>query len=107
MARRRNHFEVDKNGLRQLVAKRCKSFALFELYQNARDQNVTRIGIEFGPTGAGRAYRLYIDDDDPTGFTDIVHAYTLFAPSEKKSDPAKSGMFNLGEKLVVAACREA
>ena len=48
---RRNMFEVDVDGLRQLVAKRGKSFILFELYQNARDQDVARIAVTFERVG--------------------------------------------------------
>ena len=103
---RRNVFEVDVDGLKQLVAKRGKSFILFELYQNARDQNVTSIAVTFERVG-NIQYRLFIEDDDPEGFADLSHAYTLFAPSVKKDRPDKSGLFNLGEKLVIACCSEA
>jgi hypothetical protein len=47
-----------------------------------------------------------VEDDDPEGFKNLSHAYTLFAESEKKSDPTKRGFLNLGEKLVIAACEE-
>jgi hypothetical protein len=50
---------------------------------------------------------LTVEDDDPEGFTNITHAYTLFAASEKKSQADKRGRFNLGEKLVIAACDHA
>jgi hypothetical protein len=103
---RRNLFEVDVDGLRQLVAKRGKSFILFELYQNARDQNVSKIGVTFERVGKTQ-YRLFIEDDDPNGFADLSHAYTLFAPSVKKDRPDTAGLFNLGEKLVIACCTEA
>jgi hypothetical protein len=99
-------FEVDVDGLRQLVAKRGRSFILFELYQNARDQNVSKIAVTFERVG-NTQYRLFIEDDDPEGFADLSHAYTLFAPSVKKDRPDKSGLFNLGEKLVIACCSEA
>lgn len=103
---RKNLFEVDVDGLKQLVAKRGKTFILFELYQNARDQNVSKIDISFRRTGH-TYYRVFIEDDDPEGFADLSHAYTLFAPSTKKDRPDKAGLFNLGEKLVIACCSEA
>lgn len=103
---RRNVFEVDVDGLKQLVAKRGKSFILFELYQNARDQNVSKIAVTFERVG-NTQYRIHIEDDDPDGFADLSHAYTLFAPSVKKDRPDKAGLFNLGEKLVIACCSEA
>src|SRR5688572_13906887 len=100
------HFDVDRNGLRQLVAKRGKSFILFELYQNCRDQNVSQINIALEHVER-QTYRILAEDDDPEGFHDLSHAYTLFAPSKKKIDPEKGGIFNLGEKLVIAICNTA
>lgn len=97
--------EVDLLGLRQLVERRGKSFALMELVQNAWDADgVTwvRITTEYG----GYNEVLFtVEDDSPEGFHDLSHAYTLFAPSKKKSDPEKRGRFNLGEKLVIALCK--
>src|SRR5690606_5569703 len=49
---------------------------------------------------------LIVQDDNPGGFADIRHAYTLFAESKKKSDPTKRGRFNLGEKAVLACLVE-
>src|SRR5208337_921051 len=37
----------------------------------------------------------------------LAHAWTLFASSDKKTNPEKRGRFNLGEKLVLAACESA
>jgi hypothetical protein len=56
--------------------------------------------------GAAQAW-LTVEDDDPDGFHDLTHTYTLFAESRKKSDPTKRGRFNLGCKLVLAMCYEA
>ena len=50
---------------------------------------------------------VLVRDDSPKGFTDITHAFTLFAESERKAYPTKRGRFNLGEKLVLALCVEA
>lgn len=50
---------------------------------------------------------LRIEDDDPDGFRDLTHAYTLYAESSRKADPAKRGRFNLGEKLMLAVCDQA
>lgn len=105
-------FEVDKEGLRKLLAKRGAGFALFELVQNAWDEDVTRVDVTFDwdsvPSGSNPGLaRIVVEDDDPEGFTDLAHAYTLFAESEKKSDAEKRGRFNLGEKLVIAVCEAA
>jgi len=51
--------------------------------------------------------RLSVIDDSPDGFADLAHAYTLFAESRKKANPQQRGRFNLGEKLVLALCKEA
>jgi hypothetical protein len=48
-----------------------------------------------------------IEDDDPDGFQDLAHAYTLFAESTRKGDQSKRGRFNFGEKIVLAGCADA
>jgi Histidine kinase-, DNA gyrase B-, and HSP90-like ATPase len=97
-------FEVSRDGLRQLLERRGKEFAILELLQNAWDQKVTRVEVTLTkPPGSRRAH-LRVVDDDPNGFADLSHAYTLFAPSEKKTDATKRGRFNIGEKLVIALC---
>src|SRR5947199_7383214 len=95
-------FDVDKKGLAQLVRRRGGIVhAIEELISNAQDENVTRIDITFEHVEQ-RTYRLTVEDDSPDGFKDLAHAYTLFAPSYKKSDPSKRGRFNFGEKWVIA-----
>lgn len=99
-------FEVDKAGLAQLLAKRGRAFAVAELVQNAWDQDVREVVVTI-TRESSRTYSISVVDDDPNGWLDISHAFTLFAPSSKKSDPTKRGRFNLGEKLVLALCSEA
>lgn len=107
MARQQGHIVVDKAGLAQILEKRGKAFAIFELIQNAWDTDATRVWIRIDKI-PGRPYaELVITDNNPSGFTDLSHAYTMFAPSEKKDDPTKRGRFNLGEKLVLALCKSA
>jgi hypothetical protein len=98
-------FEVDRQGLQKLWAQKGKGFVLTELIQNAWDQDVSKVTVTF--TWQGDHALLAVEDDDPNGFTDIAHAYTLFAESEKKTDAEKRGRFNIGEKLVIAVCDEA
>lgn len=102
-----NWFDVDKNGLAKLLERKgSKAFALFELIQNAWDTNATRVDVktvQLTPKFAA----ITVQDDDPDGFKDLTHAFTLFAESDKKKDPEKRGRFNLGEKLVLALCRYA
>lgn len=104
---RRGWFEVDKNGLSKLLQQRGKAFAIFELIQNAWDQHVTRVDVEFREIPNQPAATIAVADDDPDGFQDLRHAFTLFAESPKKGDPEKRGRFNIGEKLVLALCNHA
>jgi hypothetical protein len=101
-------FDVDRKGLAKLLERKGKAFAIFELVQNAWDEDGTSavsITLEAIP-GKPRAL-LKVEDDAPEGFRHIEHAYTLFAESTKKTDPTKRGRFNWGEKLVLALCHEA
>lgn len=107
MGTRRGWFEVDKKGLSKLLQDRGKVFAIFELIQNAWDQQVTRVEVEFREMPNQPAATITVVDDDPNGFADVRHAFTLFAESPKKGDPEKRGRFNLGEKLVLALCNHA
>lgn len=100
-------FNVDRDGLRQILARRGKGFAVLELLQNAWDEDVTKVEIEIEAIPGLPRVGLLVRDDSPAGFADLTHAYTLFASSAKKSDPTKRGRFNLGEKLVLALCVEA
>ena len=100
-------YAADKEGLRLLLERRGIEHALFELYQNADDTRATTIAIDLVPTPGKPLCELSVEDDDPDGFGDLSHAYTLFAESGKKGDPTKAGRFNLGEKLVLARCVEA
>ena len=101
-------FEVDRDGLRQLLEGKDKAFVIRELVQNAWDeQGVTRCDVTLEPIPGRPAARLVVEDDAPEGFYDLRHAYTLYARTRKRPDPSKRGRFNLGEKQVLALCREA
>ncbi len=100
-------FEVDKNGLGKLVERKGKQYVLHELIQNAWDQNVTTVHVTLTKEPGSRYADIIVEDDDPLGFSRLTDAWTLFAESEKKVDASKRGRFNLGEKLVLAACSEA
>jgi len=102
-------FEVDQEGLRKLIERRGKSCILAEPIQNAWDQNVSRveISLERKRGGGSGMYEYRVVDDDPAGFWDISHAYTLFAESTKLKDPGKRGRFNVGEKFILSLCRSA
>lgn len=98
-------FDVDKEGLAKLLTRRGIEFAALELIQNALDENVTTVEVELRCERAG-LWTLSVIDDNPEGFADLSHAYTLFAESKKKGNAEKRGRFNLGEKLVIAIARK-
>lgn len=103
-----NWFDVDKAGLAKVIEKRGKQFAIAELVQNVWDlDKATFCEVHLQPIPGTRNYDLIVTDDDPEGFKNLAHAYTLFAESEKKDKAEKRGRFNLGEKLVLAICDEA
>jgi hypothetical protein len=100
-------FEVDKEGLCLTLGRKSKSFALFELLQNAFDEDgCKRVDVTLPPPENGIS-TLIVRDDSPTGYRDLSNAHTMFAQSYKKTDPTKRGRFNLGDKLVLALCDEA
>jgi hypothetical protein len=100
-------FEVDKDGLARILKRRGLEFIAFELISNAWDSEATQVSVTLAPVGTKRLARLTVEDDDPNGFADISHAYTMFADSNRREDASKRGRFNLGEKLVLAIAREA
>lgn len=101
-------FDVDVAGLRRKFASRPKSFLVFELYQNAVDApDSGEVVIQLTPIPNQPKCKLTVEDVSPEGFKYLSHAYTLFADSVKVDDPTKRGIWNLGEKLVLAFCEEA
>ena len=102
-----NWFDVDKAGLAKLMAGRPKAFIVFELLQNAWDQNITEVDVTIEPVPGTRNAQITVIDDDPDGFADLRDAYTLFAESRKTANAAQRGRFNLGEKLVLALAKSA
>jgi hypothetical protein len=99
-------FDVDREGLRALQKGKPKTFIINELTQNAWDQNITYCNIIIKSINKSEAI-ITVEDDDPNGFSDISHAYTLFSDTYKRRDPTKRGRFNMGEKQVLAICTSA
>jgi hypothetical protein len=102
-------FQVDRKGLAKLLEGRSKAFILHELIQNAWDTESRQVTVTTSLEKRGGQYVaiIIVEDEDPEGFVDLAHAYTLFAESAKKADVTKRGRFNLGEKLVLAIATEA
>lgn len=103
-----NWFEVDRDGLAQLLGERGPAALILELIANAWDAlGVRHVRVLLNPIPNKPYALVQVDDDSPEGFSDLRHAYTLFAASAKRSDPTRRGRFNVGEKLVLSLCREA
>jgi hypothetical protein len=104
-------FTAHKEGLRQiaerLVERRGFGIVGGELYQNVMDTNATECTITLQKISGRPLAELCVTDNDPSGFPDLTHAWTVFAPSLKKTDPTKAGRFNVGEKMVLAFCKQA
>jgi hypothetical protein len=100
-------FDVDKQGLRNLVEQHGVGRLIAELVQNALDEDVTTVAVHLSPLPGWPLVALAVEDDAPEGFRNLDHAFTLFADSYKKNLPEKRGRFNLGEKLILAMCQEA
>jgi len=98
-------FEVDREGLRELQEGKPKYHIVRELIQNAWDENISKCEV-FATWSNGTA-SITVEDDSPEGFRDLRHAYTLYAPTYKRSEPEKRGRFNLGEKQILSICEEA
>lgn len=100
-------YEASKTGLEKVARRRGLSFVLLELIQNGLDTRAGTVKVTLEPVPDAQRVWVRVEDDDPDGFKDMTHAWTLFAESEKKGDPTKRGRFNLGEKLVLAVCESA
>jgi len=103
----RNWFDVDVNGLAKLIEDKGKVFLLHELVSNAWDTDSNLVEVELRKLPGVPRAALVVKDRHPQGFSNLSHAYTLFAESEKKGEAEKRGRFNMGEKLVLAMCIEA
>jgi len=68
-------FTVDKAGLAKLLERRGKEFIVFELVQNAWDQNVTRVDIALTKQPGVRHALLRVEDDDPEGFSSLTDSF--------------------------------
>jgi hypothetical protein len=99
--------EADLHGLAKLVNHRSKAFVIYELLANALDEATTRVDITLEKVPGRPFARVVVSDNNPAGFTNLAHAYTLFAESDKKTSAEQRGRFNMGEKVVLALCREA
>lgn len=99
-----NKFEINSKGFAELQAGRPKWSFVRELISNAFDEKITICNVTI--TKEGRKPAVIVVEDDGEGFRDLRDAYTLFAPTPKRSDPSVRGRFNLGEKEFAAIAKE-
>ena len=108
MSDAKNWFEIDRKGLAKLIERRGKGAIVMELISNALDADgTTRVEVVLEPEQGVPQATIVVRDNAPGGFTDISHAWTVFAESERKAYPTKRGRYDVGEKLVLALCNEA
>ena len=100
-------FDIDKQGMLQFLDRKGRWMAVFELIQNSWDTEATTVRVLLEKIPGKAMARLRVEDDNPEGFKDLSHSFTLFAHSEKKDDPTKRGFMNVGEKFVLALCDSA
>ncbi len=96
---------VDRKGLAKKLANRPKGHLIFELIQNAWDEDVKTVQVDAQMLKGQPFCRVVVTDDAPLGFQNLESVYTLFRDSKKTDDPEKRGRFELGEKLVAAVAR--
>lgn len=103
-----SYFEVDKDGLAEVVRRRHPGFIFAELLANAFDQpGTTHVSVSHEPVPGKALVDITVRDNDPTGFEDLRDAYTLFRYTKKRKDAQVRGRFNLGEKEFLSICKEA
>lgn len=96
--------EVDLKGLAKLLERKGVEWIALELIQNAWDTETSMVDVKLTREVGSTTATLVVTDDDPNGFQEMSHAWTLFAESAKKDNPELRGRFNMGEKLVLAYC---
>jgi len=100
-------FEVDKEGLARILRRRGIEFVVWELVANAWDSKATQVTVTLERVSNTRLARLTVEDDNPDGFTNLSHAFTMFTDSTRRDNPETRGRFNIGEKLVLAVAEKA
>lgn len=101
---RKQWFDVDRDGLRELYASFPPERMVYELIQNAWDEKSSVCDVSIIPAQdrTRRVTIVTVRDDNPDGFRNLADAYTLFRTTTKRTDPTKRGRFNFGEKMVLS-----
>ncbi|MHB9081977.1 MAG: hypothetical protein ACYC3X_31315 [Pirellulaceae bacterium] len=104
-------FSTSRSGLRKQVKERGAARIFLEVAASnpldERENGMTTITIQVEPVDGQPLANVVIEDNSPTGFKDLTHAYTIFAESSKRGNPELRGQFNFGEKQFLSLCRKA
>src|ERR1017187_9781863 len=96
-------FEIDSVGLGKTLAQQDKFGLITELVSNSWDADgVTQVDVTLTRPDESGFSILTCTDNSPKGWSNLAHAHTMYAESDKKSLENKRGRFNEGEKKVVA-----
>jgi len=76
-------FDVDKAGLAKVLARKGKEFVLFELVQNAWDEDTSKLLVTLQRIPGTRYAQVRVEDDNPNGFVDLSHAFTLLLRAQR------------------------
>ena len=101
-------FEVDAAGYRAQMAEMKPIKTVYEIIANANDEDSVKefsLNIEWVSVGDSAIVIGY--QDDGAGFKKVSDVWTMYGHSERRSDPTKSGRFNLGEKEFLVLARYA
>jgi hypothetical protein len=106
MAQKKNWFEVDHKGMRELHSGREAWQLIKELVSNSFDEvSATECHVTLTPH-TDRTAELVVWDNGK-GFADIKDAWTLMAHTPKRINPTVRGRFNIGEKELLCTAKEA
>ena len=93
MNKKRGWVVADLDGLRsineRLVSRRGFGMLAGALYQNVSDTDATICEFKIEDNDERESVSLTVTDNGP-GFARLEDAWTMFAPSLKKSDPTKA-----------------
>jgi hypothetical protein len=97
---------ANRKGLANSISELERKRLVYEAIQNAMDTDAKNISVSISPPKRGYSALLVVDDD-PKGFSDLSLAYDMFADTKKREDHTKAGRFTIGEKRILALCKEA
>ena len=97
---------MDRRGFRDLMIGRELWLLLMENVSNAFDADCKVLDVNVRRRQRSPFVQVTFEDDGE-GFSDIKLAYTFYADTERRSNPAKRGRFTVGEKNLLAVAEEA